>query len=148
MALKLRLARHGRKRAPIYAIVVADSRAPRDGNYIEKVGVYDPRQAKDSDKRVVLNGERIQHWLGIGAQPSDRVAYFIGKAGLAPMPEQKNSPEKSKPKAKAQERIKEKADKAAAAAEAAAAPAPAPVDEAPAEEAPAETAAAEEPAAE
>ncbi len=136
MALKLRLARHGRKKAPVYAIVVADSRAPRDGNYIEKVGVYDPRQPKESAQRVVLNSERITHWLGIGAQPSDRVAYFLGKAGLAPMPTQKNSVEKSKPKAKAQERAKERAEKEeakkAAAAEATSAPAPA--AEAPAEE--------------
>lgn len=129
MALKIRLARHGRKKAPFYAIVVADSRAPRDGNYIEKVGIYDPRLAKDNEKRVVLNNERIQHWMGVGAQPSDRVAYFIGKAGLAPMPEQKNSPQKSQPKAKAQERAKEKAKKAEAAAAAAAAPAEAPAAE-------------------
>ncbi|MDD3019635.1 MAG: 30S ribosomal protein S16 [Alphaproteobacteria bacterium] len=146
MALKLRLARHGRKKAPVYAIVVADSRAPRDGNYIEKVGVYDPRQPKDSAQRVVLNGERIAHWLGIGAQPSDRVSYFLGKAGLAPMPTQKNSVEKSKPKAKAQERLKEKASKEEAAKAAAAEAAAAPAVEAPVE-APAE-AAAEAPAAE
>jgi len=142
MALKLRLARHGRKKAPVYAIVVADSRAPRDGNYIEKVGTYDPRQPKDSAARVVLNNERIAHWLSVGAQASDRVAYMLGKAGLAPMPTQKNSPQKSQPKAKAQERAKERAEKAAAAAEAAAAPEPAPVEES-AAEAPAEEAKAE-----
>lgn len=120
MALKLRLARHGRKKLPVYAIVVADSRAPRDGNYIEKVGVYDPRQAKDSERRVVLNTERIKHWMGVGAQPTDRVAYFLGKAGLAPMPAERNNPKQAQPKAKAQERAKEKAKKAEAAAAASA----------------------------
>lgn len=120
MALKLRLARHGRKKLPVYAIVVADSRAPRDGNYIEKVGVYDPRQAKDSERRVILNAERIKHWMGVGAQPTDRVAYFLGKAGLAPMPAQRNNPKQAQPKAKAQERAKEKAKKAEAAAAASA----------------------------
>ncbi len=123
MALKLRLARHGRKKSPFYAIVVADSRAPRDGNYIEKVGTYDPRQPKDSDKRVILNGERIAHWLKTGAQATDRVAVIIAKAGLAPMPAKKNNPEKAVPKAKAQERAKEKAEKAEAAKAAAEAPA-------------------------
>lgn len=123
MALKLRLARHGRKKAPFYAIVVADSRAPRDGNFIEKLGIYDPRLPKDSEKRVVLNAERVKHWMSVGAQPSERVAYFLGKAGLAPMPAQKNSPQKSQPKAKAQERAKEKAKKAEAAAAAPEAPA-------------------------
>lgn len=152
MALKLRLARHGRKAVPFYAIVVADSRAPRDGRYIEKIGTYDPRQPKDSDRRVVINGERVTHWLGMGAQATDRVAKFLGKAGLAPMPAQRNNPEKAKPKAKALERVKEKAQKAEAAAAAAEeaknAPkeeAPAPVAEAPAEEA---AAPAEEPKAE
>lgn len=140
MALKLRLARHGRKALPFYAVVVTDSRSPRDGKYIEKVGTYDPRQPKDSDRRVVLNGERVTYWLSQGAQPTDRVAIFLGKAGLAPAPEQKNNPQKSQPKAKAQERAKEKAKKAEAAAAAAAAPKEEP---APAAEAPAEAPAAE-----
>lgn len=115
MALKLRLARQGRKAVPFYSIVVADSRAPRDGRYIEKIGTYDPRQPKDSDRRVIINGERVTHWLSKGAQATDRVAFLIGKAGLAPMPEQRNNPEKAKPKAKAQERAKERAAKADAA---------------------------------
>ena len=119
MALKLRLARHGRKALPFYAVVVADSRAARDGKYIEKVGTYDPRQPKDGDRRVILNGERITYWLSQGAQPSDRVAIFLGKAGLAPMPAQSNNPQKAQPKAKAQERVKEKAKRAEAAASAA-----------------------------
>lgn len=120
MALKIRLARQGRKKAPFYAIVVADARAPRDGNFIEKVGTYDPRQAKDSDKRVVLNTERIQYWLGVGAQSTERVEFFLGKAGLIAMPEKRVSVQKAQPKAKAQERLKEKAKKAEAAAAAAA----------------------------
>ena len=114
MALKIRLARHGRKALPFYAIVAADSRAARDGKYIEKLGTYDPRQPKDSDKRVILNAERITYWLSQGAQATDRVAIFLGKAGLAPMPAQKNNPEKAVPKATAQERVKEKAKKAEA----------------------------------
>ena len=143
MALKIRLARQGRKKAPYYAIVVADARAPRDGNFIEKVGTYDPRQPKDSGNRVKLNGERITYWTSVGAQPTERVSFFMGAAGLAPMPEKRTSVQKALPKAKAQERVKEKAKKAeaaaAAAAEAAATPAPV--------EAPAE-AAADAPAAE
>ena len=115
MALKLRLARQGRKAVPFYSIVVADSRSPRDGRYIEKIGTYDPRQPKDSDRRVIINGERVTYWLSKDAQATDRVAIFIGKAGLAPMPAQRNNPEKAKPKAKAQERAKEKASKAEAA---------------------------------
>lgn len=149
MALKVRLSRHGRKKLPYYAIIVADSRAPRDGRYLEKVGSYNPLLKKDDEKRVQLNVERIQHWLKQGAQPTDRVATFLGKAGLIAMPEQGNNPEKAKPKAKAQERIREREEKAAAAAEAAKAPAPepeAPAAEAPAEAAP-EAAAEETPAA-
>lgn len=134
MALKIRLARQGRKKAPFYAIVVADSRAPRDGNFIEKVGIYDPRQPKDSDKRVVLNSERLKYWTGVGAQPTERVSFFMGSAGLIAMPEKRTSVQKAQPKAKAQERAKEKAEKAAAAAEAKAAPAEAPAEEVPAAE--------------
>lgn len=128
MALKLRLARQGRKALPFYAIVVTDSRSPRDGRFIEKLGTYDPRQPKDSDRRVSMNNERITYWLGQGAQASDRVAIFLGKAGLAPMPAKKNNPQKAVPKAKAQERAKEKAAKAAAPKEEAAAPAEAPAE--------------------
>ena len=131
MALKIRLARQGRKKAPFYAVVVADARAPRDGNFIEKLGTYDPRQPKDSGKRVTLNGERINYWLSVGAQPTERVSFFMGAAGIAPMPEKRVSIQKALPKAKAQERAKEKAKKAEAASAAAAAPAP----EAPAPEA-------------
>jgi small subunit ribosomal protein S16 len=119
MALKIRLSRQGRKKMPYYSIVIADSRYPRDGRFIEKVGSYNPLLKKDDEKRVVLNNERLQHWIGQGAQPTDRVATFLGKAGLTAMPEQKNNPEKSKPKAKAQERNREREEKRLAAEEAA-----------------------------
>ncbi len=143
MALKVRLSRQGRKKLPYYAIIVADSRAPRDGRYLEKVGSYNPLLKKEDEKRVQLNVERIQHWLSKGAQPTDRVATFLGKAGLIAMPEQGNNPEKAKPKAKAQERVREREEKAAAAAEAAAAPKEEPAAEAPAAEEAAPEAAAE-----
>lgn len=143
MALKIRLSRQGRKKLPYYAIVIADSRYPRDGRFIEKVGSYNPLLNKTDEKRVVLNSDRIKHWLGQGAQATDRVAVFLGKAGLAAMPAQKNNVEKAKPKAKAVERERERAEKAAAREEAAkeAAAAPAPAEE-PAAEAPAEETAA------
>lgn len=140
MALKLRMSRQGRKNLPFYHIVVADSRAARDGKFVEKVGVYDPRLPHDNDKRIVLNAERVKYWLSQGAQPSERVAIFLGKAGLAAMPAQFNRPKKSAPKAKTVARLEEKAAKKAAAEEAAAAAAAAPKEE-PAVEAPAEVAA-------
>ena len=115
MALKLRLSRGGRKNLPHYSIVVADSRMARDGRFIEKVGTYSPMLKKDDENRVKLVGERITYWLGQGAKPSDRVARFLGEAGLAPMPEQSNNPQKAKPKAKAQEREKERLEKIEAA---------------------------------
>ena len=147
MALKLRMSRQGRKNLPFYHIVVADSREARDGKFVEKVGTYDPRQPNDSDKRVVMNAERVKYWLGQGAQPSERVAIFLGKAGLAEMPAQFNRPKKSAPKAKTVARLAEKAAKKEAAAEAAAAAAAAPKEEAaPVAEAPAEAPAAEAPA--
>jgi len=155
MALAMRLSRGGRKKRPFYRIVVADKRMPRDGRYIERLGTYDPLQPKDSDKRVVLNEDRIKHWLGEGAQPSDRVAVFLGKAGIIPMPAQRNNPQKAEPSEKTklriadkEEKLKAKAEAEAAAAEEAKAAAEAPAEEAPAEEAPAEEAAAEAPAEE
>ncbi len=157
MALAIRLSRGGRKNRPHYSIVVADSRKPRDGRFIEKLGTYNPLLAKDDESRVQLNGERITYWLGEGAKPSDRVATFLGKAGLAPVPEQRNSPEKSKPKAKEQARIAEKEEKSKLAEEAKAtadeeakAAAAAPAEEAPVveEAAPTEAPAAEETPAE
>lgn len=143
--LKIRMARAGAKKKPFYHIVVADSRNPRDGSFLEKLGTYNPMLPRDDANRVTLNGERIKFWMGNGAQLSDRVAIFVGKAGIAPMPAQRNNPEKAKPKAQALERAKEKEAKAAAAA----APVEAPAEEAPAAEAPAvEEAPAAEAAAE
>jgi small subunit ribosomal protein S16 len=84
MSVKIRLARAGAKKRPFYRIVAADSRSPRDGRFIEKLGTYDPLLPSDSDKRVVLNEERIRHWLGNGAQVTDRVARFLDKAGILP----------------------------------------------------------------
>ena len=114
--LALRMTRHGAKKRPYYHIVVADSRAPRDGRFIEKVGSYNPMLPKEKTERVVLNAERVKYWLGVGAQPSERVARFLAAANLAPKVEFRESPKKSAPKAKAQERAK-------AAAKAAEAPA-------------------------
>jgi small subunit ribosomal protein S16 len=138
MSLKIRLARGGAKKRPFYRIVVADSRMPRDGRFIERVGTYNPMLPKEHPERVNLKTDRIQHWLSVGARPSDRVAKFLGGAEILPMPVPREQTKKNLPKAKAQERLKE------AAAEEAAAP----VEEAPAEEAPAEEAAAEEAPAE
>ncbi|MDP6831054.1 MAG: 30S ribosomal protein S16 [Alphaproteobacteria bacterium] len=150
MSLKVRLARGGAKKRPHYRIVVADSRMPRDGRYIERVGTYDPLLAKDSENRVDLKEERIRYWLDKGAKPTDRVATFLGKAEIIPMPAQRNNPQKAKPKAKAQERLAEAAEAAEAASAAAeeAVAEEAAAEEAPAEEAPAEEAAAEEAPAE
>ena len=115
MSLKIRLARGGAKKRPFYRIVVADSRSPRDGRYIEKIGTFDPLKAKDAADRVVLDLEKAKAWLGKGAQPTDRVARILDGVGLLKR-EARNNPEKAQPKKKAQER----AAAAAAAAEAAA----------------------------
>ena len=122
MAMKIRLARGGSKKRPFYRIVAADSRMPRDGRYIEKLGTYNPLLAKDSEERVKMNVERVQYWLGEGAQPTDRIARMLEAAGVMPKKERANL-KKGEPGKKAKERVEEKAAKAAAAAEAAAAPA-------------------------
>ncbi len=127
MAMKIRLARGGSKKRPFYSIVAADSRMPRDGRFIEKLGTYNPLLPKDSEERVKMNVERVQYWMGQGAQPTDRVSRFLEAAGVVEKKE-RNNPKKGTPGAKAVERAEEKAAKAAA----------------PAEEAPAEEAAAEE----
>jgi len=106
MGLKIRLARAGAKKRPYYHIVVADSRSPRDGRFIEKLGSYNPMLPAEHADRVRLQNERIQHWLGVGALATDRVALFLGRAGLAPMPARREQPQKSAPKKKAQERAK------------------------------------------
>lgn len=142
MALALRMARGGAKKRPYYRIVVADSRMPRDGRYIEKVGTYNPMLAKDDENRVQLQEDRIKHWMGQGAKPSDRVSRFLEAAGILEA-KKRNNPNKAKPGAKALERIEEKKEKEEAAKAAAAEAEAAPAEEAEAE-APAEEAAAEE----
>ena len=112
MSLKIRLARAGAKKRPYYHIVVADSRSARDGRFLEKLGSYNPMLPAEHEERVRLQGERITHWISQGAQPTERVAKFLGHAGLAPMPVYREQPIQSAPKKKAQER----AAKAAAAA--------------------------------
>ncbi|WP_439816347.1 30S ribosomal protein S16 [Zavarzinia sp. CC-PAN008] len=115
MSLKIRLARGGAKKRPYYKIVIADSRAPRDGGFIERVGHYNPLLPQDRAERVVLNEERVKFWIARGATPTDRVARFLGAANLAPAPTIRETPIKSAPKKKAQERLAaEAAAKAAA----------------------------------
>lgn len=111
--LKIRLARGGAKKRPFYSIVVTDSRNPRDGRFLEKIGTYNPMLARDHADRLKLDDARATHWLNFGAQPSDRVARFLADRGLRAPVARKETPKKSAPKAKAQERAK-----AAAAAEA------------------------------
>ena len=120
MALKIRLARGGAKKRPYYRIVVADSNAPRDGRFIEKIGAWNPILPKDSKDRVTLDLDRVKHWLGVGAQPTDRVARFLDQAGLLKR-EARNNPQKALPGKKRTEREKAAAEAAAKAAEAAAA---------------------------
>jgi small subunit ribosomal protein S16 len=120
--MKIRLSRGGSKKRPFYRIVAADSRMPRDGRYIEKLGTYNPLLAKDSEERVKLDMERIQYWLGEGAQPTDRISRMLEAAGATPKKDRANL-KKGVPGKKAKARAEEKSAKAAAAAEAAAAPA-------------------------
>lgn len=119
MALKIRLARGGSKKRPYYHVVLADARSPRDGRFLESLGSWNPMLAKDDEKRVQLNAERIKHWIENGAQPTDRVLRFLDEAGVAKR-EVKNNPVKAKPGKRAQERAAEKAQKVADAAAAAA----------------------------
>ena len=172
MAIALRLSRGGAKKRPYYRIVAADSRSPRDGKYLEQIGTYNPLLAKDDENRVTLKEDRARYWLGVGAQPSDRVLRFLDKAGILERTP-RNNPKKGEPGDAAKERAEEKVTKAAEAeeakkaaeeeakeaaatakAEAEAAPAEepaaeeAPAEEAKTEEAPAEETPAEEPNAE
>ncbi|MBO6789931.1 MAG: 30S ribosomal protein S16 [Dinoroseobacter sp.] len=117
MAMKIRLARGGSKKRPFYRIVATDSRMPRDGRFIEKLGTYNPLLPKDSEERVKMNVERVQYWLGQGAQPTDRISRFLEAAGVVAKKE-RNNPQKAQPGKKAVERAEEKAAKAAEAAEA------------------------------
>lgn len=144
MTLRIRLARGGAKKRPHYRIVIADSRSPRDGRFIERVGTYNPLVPKDHEDRIKLNEDRIKYWLSQGAQPSDRVLRFLDGADIMKR-EARNNPDKAKPGAKALERIEEKKQAAEDAKAAAEAPAEeAPAEEAAAEETPVEEAAAEE----
>ena len=113
MALKIRMTRAGAKKRPFFHIVVADSRSPRDGRFIERLGSYNPMLPKDAKERVVLKLERIKHWLGHGATPSERVALFLFQAGAGEKPVIRTQPKKSAPRAKTQERLKAQADAAA-----------------------------------
>ena len=134
MSVSIRLSRGGAKKRPYYRIVVANSRSPRDGAFIEKIGTYNPMLGKDDEKRVVLDAERAKHWLAMGAQPTDRVARFLDVLGVKERAARSN-PNKGKPGEKATERAEERATKAAAAAEAAnPTPAEEPAAETPAEE--------------
>jgi len=144
MAVSLRLSRGGSKKRPYYKVVVSDTRSPRDGKYLEQVGTYNPLLAKDDENRVRLIEDRIKYWLGVGAQPTDRVARMLDKAGIKERAAT-NNPNKAEPGKKAKDRVEDKAGKAVAAAEAAeaakvaeaeaaAAAAAAPPEEVPAEE--------------
>ena len=163
MATKIRLSRGGAKKRPFYRIVVADSRSPRDGRFIERVGTYNPMVAKDHPERITLKEDRIKHWLAHGALPTDRVARFLGAADIIEKPIHAEQTKKHLPKEKTLERIREKQEAQKAAQEAAAAEAEAaasaptesemvaeesPAEEAKVEEAPAEEAKVEEAPAE
>ena len=134
MALSIRLSRGGAKKRPYYRIVVADSRQPRDGRFLEKLGTYNPLLPKDAAERVALDTERAKYWLSVGAQPTDRVARFLDAAGLLKRAA-RNNPNQAEPGAKAKERAEMKAQKEADKAEAAKAAAEVPAAEAPAAEA-------------
>ena len=120
----IRLARGGAKKRPFYNLVVTDSRSRRDGRFIERVGTFDPQQPKGSEKRLILVKERIEHWLKMGATPSDRVQLFLAEAGMMAKPERREQTQQHMPKAKAQERAKGGAEPAKPAEPAAAATPP------------------------
>jgi len=155
MSVSIRLSRGGSKKRPYYKVVVSNSRSPRDGKYLEQVGTYNPLLAKDDENRVRLTEDRVRYWLGVGAQPTDRVARMLDKAGIKERAAT-NNPKKGEPGQKAKDRAEDKAAKLAEAEEAAKAAAAAPAEEAPVEEAaapadeaaPAEAAAVEEAPAE
>ena len=149
MATKIRLARGGSKKRPFYRIVIADERAPRDGNFIEKIGNFNPMVPKDHKERVVISKERAEHWLKVGAQPTDRVQRILADLGMMEAPKITEKTKKHLPKAKAQERIKAKEEaalKAEEEAKAAAEAAKAEAEKPAAEEQPQAEAAPEAPA--
>lgn len=116
MAMKIRLARGGSKKRPFYSIVAADSRMPRDGRFLEKLGTYNPLLPKDSEDRVKMDMDRVKHWLAQGAQPTDRIQRMLEAAGVTERKARSN-PKKAVPGKAAQERAAAKAAKAAAPAE-------------------------------
>jgi small subunit ribosomal protein S16 len=122
MSIKLRLSRAGAKKRPYFHLVAANSRSPRDGRYLERLGTYDPMLPKDDARRVTLNQERIKYWLSVGAQPSDRVQRMLSTVGICEMPAIPEQTKKSAPRPKTVERMKAaeeakaKADEAAKAA--------------------------------
>ncbi|SEQ13429.1 30S ribosomal protein S16 [Thalassovita taeanensis] len=119
MAMKIRLARGGSKKRPFYRIVATDSRMPRDGRFIEKLGTYNPLLPKDSEERVKMDLERVQHWLSKGAQPTERISRMLEAAGVLPKKDRTNqNPKRGTPGKKATDRAEEKAAKATAATEA------------------------------
>jgi len=128
--LKIRMSRGGAKKRPVYKIVIADSRKPRDGRFIEKVGFFNPLLPKDKKERLNLDVDRIKYWLEKGAKPSDRIARFLGEANIIPKPAQRNNPNKAKPKKKAQERLAAAEEAKKAAEEAVKAEAEKPAEEA------------------
>lgn len=128
MSVSMRLSRGGSKKRPYYRIVVANSRAPRDGNYLEQIGTYNPLLAKDDESRVKITEDRARYWLGVGAQPTDRVARMLDKAGIKERAAT-NNPNKAEPGQKAKDRAEERATKLAEAEEAKAAAAAAPAPE-------------------
>jgi|SRR5690625_293897 len=121
MALRIRLSRGGAKKRPYYSIVVADSRSPRDGRFIERVGTYNPMLPRDHAERLIIKDERAKYWLSQGAVPSDRVARFFSDAELMPARERREQTKKNLPKVKAQERLREQEERRREAEEAAAA---------------------------
>lgn len=154
MAVAIRLSRGGAKKRPYYRIVVSDTRSPRDGKYLEQIGTYNPMLAKGDENRVKLIEDRVRYWLGVGAQPTDRVARFLDAAGIQERAA-RNNPQKGEPGQAAKDRAEEKAarlaeaeEAARAAEEEAKAAAAAPAEEAPVEEAAAEETPAEAPAEE
>ena len=146
MALKIRLARGGAKNKPYYRINVADSRMPRDGRFIERIGSYNPMLPSDHEERIVIKEDRVKFWMAKGARPTDRVAVLLGRLGIIDMPEPRAMTKKNQMKAKAQQRAEEKAEKEREAAEAAAAASAEP--DAATEDANAEDTSADEAAAE
>ena len=153
MSLKIRLSRGGAKKRPFYRVVVADSRSPRDGRFIERIGSYNPMLKKDDTDRFVVNEDRVKYWVGVGAKPSDRVALHLSTLGLFEKPGIPEQTKKDKPRAKTLERMKEREEKEKATVEALPAEEEgklekADIEDAPVEDPPAEMAATEDPPAE